>query len=125
MSTNNFEIESMEERYECRLKLYRYYIENQNEFKKRPTCVKEAVIDYSSMNDLPMPNEWLIELDQRIICEDKETVTVEKITNFDKSMNAYDNALRGAWDSYTEIQKEYVLNFAISNSLFIPRYWKS
>lgn len=124
MNTSNFDIESMEKLYECRLKLYKYYIENQDEFKKRPVCVKEAVVDYASMYDLPMPSEWLIELDQKVIYEDKEARTVEKITNFEKSMNAYENALRGSWDSYTTKQKEYVLNFAGSEGLFIPSYWK-
>ena len=117
--------ESIQDFFGCRLELYKYYIEHQEEFKTRPSCVKEAVIDYVSMNDLPMPNEWLIELDQIITCEDKETVTVDNVTSFDKSMNAYDNALRGAWDSYTDLQKEYVLKFASSRGLFIPSYWKS
>lgn len=123
ISANDIEESSMEVFYECRLKLYTYYIENRSEFINRPGCVREAIVDYAQINDLPLPDEWLILLDSKMINTKDELTLVESI-KIDKSMKAYEDALRGAWESYTDKQKTYLLNYAKTNELFVPSYWK-
>lgn len=54
----------------------------------------------------------------------KDELTLVESIKIDKSMKAYEDALRGAWESYTDKQKTYLLNYAKTNELFVPSYWK-
>ena len=118
----NLDNKTLEMLYECRSELYQYYIENQDKFKTRPSCIKEAVVDYADVNELPMPKEWFMELDE--IVADKDKIIPQVISNYDKSRNAYYEALKGAWSSYTDTQKIYVVEFAKSRGLFIPKHFE-
>lgn len=99
--------------------LYNYYMDHPDEFREKYMLLQTILVDYAKEKQLPFHPDWFDHPE----VEKTNTNVNDKDSKKSVSEKAYHDAVFGAWDEYTNKQKEYVLNYAKDNNYFIPSYW--
>lgn len=102
--------------------LYSYYMQHPLEFRKKYLVLQTILVDYAKENQLPLHPDWF-DYPETGITDVNNKNSLHNQNKRERSNKGYHDALFGAWDEYTDIQKEYVLNYAKENGYFIPSHW--